>query len=305
MKISLIICTRNRAEQLRRCLASVERLTCRHTWELIIVDNGSSDGTAGVVREFASTVDFDVNLVHEPRPGLGRAHNAGVAIAGGEIIAFTDDDCYTEPDFLEQIVKVFEDPAISYMGGRILLYDATDARCSIRTDTHVTRIPPGSFIPTGLIQGANMAARRSVIDSLGGFDPMLGPGTAFNCEDVDFVARASAAGFAGGYFPGPVVYHHHGRKPGKTIDDLMQTYTFGGGAYYAKFLLHGSTRGLHARHWWWRAKSQSIRVTAMEIRGAVHYTCLRAWQWLHFGRESLRETPALTHRDGMSFNQKP
>lgn len=298
MKISLIICTRNRAEQLRRCLASVERLTCRHAWELIIVDNGSSDGTAALVRAFRDRVKVDLKLVNEPTPGLGRARNAGIAQATGDILAFTDDDCYPEPDFLEQIVKVFEDPAISYMGGRILLYEATDAPFAIRTDTNRTTIPPSSFIPAGLIQGANMAVRRSLIETIGGFDPMLGAGTAFACEDVEFVTRASTAGFEGGYFPGPVVYHHHGRKPGEAFQSRNRTYDYARGAYYAKFILKSQTRILAAKHWWWRTTWQCRGVFLRELLGAGHYCLVRLTDWgaLSHSLRPYRLTEALRRR---------
>ena len=275
IKISLIIATRNRCEQLRRCLDYVKRLQCKYDWELTIVNNGSSDDTERVVQEFSEQVDFDVKPIYEPRLGLGRSHNAGVANARGEIVAFTDDDCYPDPGFLDQVVRVFEYPEIGYMGGRILLYDSTDAPITIRTSKEVTVIPPGSFIPAGLIQGANMAARRTVIEAIGGFDPMLGPGTPFNCVDVDFVARASAAGFAGGYFPGPVVYHHHGRKQGRVIEDLLDGYAYGRGAYHAKFILNSATRNLYARHWWWRTTWQSRGAFLRELLGAGHYCLAR------------------------------
>uniref|UniRef100_UPI00286E8B15 glycosyltransferase family 2 protein n=1 Tax=Sandarakinorhabdus sp. TaxID=1916663 RepID=UPI00286E8B15 len=96
MTISLIICTRNRAGPLGRCLAAVAGIVHDGDWELVIVDNGSTDATAAVVADFAAQAGFRVVQVHQPVPGLSNARNAGVAAATGELILFTDDDCYVE-----------------------------------------------------------------------------------------------------------------------------------------------------------------------------------------------------------------
>jgi len=106
-------------------------------------------------------------VVREPKSGLGRARNAGIAKASGEILAFTDDDCYVSPDFLKQIVKVFQDERIGYMGGRVLLYDKTDTPQTIRTETQIRIIEPHSYVRPGELQGANMAARSSLISEIG------------------------------------------------------------------------------------------------------------------------------------------
>src|SRR5215469_9780922 len=120
MLISLIICTRNRIESLRNCLRYVRGLQSPGDWELVVVDNGSSDGTPALLKEYAATAPFPVLLVHEPTPGLGRARNAGLARATGSLLAFTDDDCYPSADFLKEIVRVFQDEATGFMGGRVL-----------------------------------------------------------------------------------------------------------------------------------------------------------------------------------------
>src|SRR5215469_8201036 len=98
MLISLVVCTRDRCSSLRTCLEYIRRLESPGEWELIVVDNGSNDGTAELVRDFAEGASFRVVLVYEPKRGLGRARNAGIARATGEIIAFTDDDCYVSRD---------------------------------------------------------------------------------------------------------------------------------------------------------------------------------------------------------------
>ena len=222
-----------------------------------MVDNGSTDGTAELLQGFAARVSFRVTVVNEPRKGLGSARNAGLAVATGEILAFTDDDCYVSPDYLKQIVEVFKDKRIGYMGGRVLLYDPSDAPQTIRTETDIHVIEPYSFIRAGELQGANMAVRKSVADAIGDFDREFGAGARFSAgEDMDFQARASANGATGIYHPGPLVWHHHGRKPGKEYEDLMNRYHYSCGAYYAKFVLNRKTRAIFLKNWYWSVRNR-------------------------------------------------
>ena len=94
MDISLILCTRDRAGALKGALDAVAALDFAGTWEVVLVDNGSSDTTKAVIEDFAKKVAFPVRYVHQPIKGLSNARNAGLAAARGAIIAFTDDDCY-------------------------------------------------------------------------------------------------------------------------------------------------------------------------------------------------------------------
>jgi glycosyltransferase involved in cell wall biosynthesis len=206
-------------------------------WELVLVDNGSTDETPRILAEFANTAPFPVVLVHEPRARLTNARNAGVTAARSDLVVFTDDDCYPSPDFLDQWARVFEDPQIGFGGGRILLHDPEDYAISIRTAADPMPISPHGFIEPGDVQGANMAYRRHVLFELGGFDPALGPGSLFNFEDLDMFSRAAAAGYAGGYFPGPTVSHHHRRRTPRDVAALKRSYAQGRGAYFASVLL--------------------------------------------------------------------
>src|SRR5215469_9920321 len=282
MLISLVICTRNRYSSLRNCLEYIQRLESPGEWELVVVDNGSTDGTADFLKGFVEKASFRVVLAYEPKSGLGRARNTGIAKATGEIIAFTDDDCYVSPDFLIRILEVFKDQRFGFMGGRILLYDETDAPITIRPQTDIRIIKPHSFIFTGELQGANMAARRSLLEEISGFDPDLGAGTPFACEDVDFQARASQSGATGIYHPGPLLWHHHGRKRGKDFIKLTKRYDYARGAYYAKFILKAPTRTLFLKNWYWLMANNFHRrkfaTIFREIAGAIRYTLSQVWK---------------------------
>jgi len=276
--LSIVLCTRNRADSLRRSLARYENIAADIGWELIVVDNGSADATSQVLQEFSTKTRIRVRLATEPRAGLSRARNAGWQCASGEIIAFTDDDCYPESGLVTQLWRNFSESEIGYLGGRVLLYDPADFPITIQARHTRLDIAPRSFIPAGLIQGANMAVRREVLRAVGGFDEHLGAGTRFPSEDVDFVSRVSAAGYPGAYDPRPVVFHHHRRRAPKEVNALMRSYDFGRGAYYMKCLLDPSRRFSALKSWYWsirgrlRHGSGMVRESTLhELRGASAY----------------------------------
>jgi glycosyltransferase involved in cell wall biosynthesis len=136
MQLSLVICTRNRAPQLAESLQSLTRLQCQLPWELVVVDNGSTDETRGVIKNHGK--DLLLKTVIEPQAGLGRARNQGWSVAQGDIVVFTDDDCYPADDFLSSVVRCFEeDPSLGFIGGRILLYDPEDYRITIYPENYL------------------------------------------------------------------------------------------------------------------------------------------------------------------------
>src|SRR5215469_14738424 len=172
--VSLVICTRNRAGQLRACLAAVGAIRCRQPWETVIVDNGSGDDTRVIAQSFLRDAAVDGCYVWEPRPGLSRARNAGLDASRGAIVAFTDDDCYPATDFLDRVWEVFADPRIGFMGGRILLHDPADYPLTVNESRETLRFTACSIVPCAVVQGANMAFRRAALVGIGGFDPALG-----------------------------------------------------------------------------------------------------------------------------------
>ena len=154
--VSLVVCTRNRCEQLVPCLETIQHIEFERPWELIVVNNGSDDATALIVQEFTKAASFTVHHVTEPKLGLGHARNAGVAAASGEILTFTDDDCYPAPDFLSRVWAAFRDPSLGYVTGRILLHDPSDLALAIQDYNVPVTFPGKSFIHPGGVQGANM-----------------------------------------------------------------------------------------------------------------------------------------------------
>lgn len=278
--VSVVLCTRNRCEYLRTALATYSRICTSVPWELVIVDNGSTDSTSFIIRQFMRDSTARVVFCNAHVPGLSRARNVGWQAAAGEIVAFTDDDCYPNSDYIDMIRDTFSDSRIDYAGGRILLFDPTDCAVSIQTLDERRSIPPGRFVPPGLIQGANMAARRSVIEALGGFDEILGAGTAFPSEDTDFIGRAAAAGFIGAYDPKLLVFHHHRRRTKHQVRSLLRGYRKGAGAYYTKCTIDPRLRKDALKNWYWNARGNLIRSlqspehvmsVLYELEGALGY----------------------------------
>ena len=284
--LAIAICTRNRADRLRQALCAIGCIDTPRPWELIVVDNGSSDDTQAVLARFAHDFPRPLKVVYEREPGLGRARNRAWQTSSSDVIAFTDDDCYPSPDFAQKVLECFEDSRLHFLGGRILLFDPTDFPITVQLKEERLEIPPRSFIPAGLIQGANFAVRRDVLEAVGGFDPHLGAGTPFPFEDVDVLSRASAAGYVGAYDPRPVVFHHHRRKRGREVDKLIESYDIGRGAYYFSAILDARRRYTYARRWirlsYRRVRLDGdVRTVLNELRGAAAYAshrlCERLW----------------------------
>ena len=250
--VSIIVPTRNRVSKLARCLEHVRAIRRDTPWELIVVDNGSSDETPQFLDDLARRSSLPMRAVTEPAAGGMRSRNAGAAAARGEILIFIDNDCYPQPDIVDQYVGIFRDQTIGFAGGRILPYVRTenerDGRTLALMESEVEiRYPAGQMVPSGIIQGGNMAVRRRALMAVGGFDVRMGPGTRFPAEDWEVATRIGVEGWAGGYFPGPVVSHDHPR----TLDEAksrLRSYHVGMGAVYVKLVANPRTRGIYLPH---------------------------------------------------------
>lgn len=274
MNISVVICTKNRSAALRRCLSSVFFVDFRGGWEIIVVDNGSNDGTQQVITEMRRFSPVPFFSVLELRSGNSAGRNAGVGVARGEVVFFTDDDCIVKQDVLAQMWRAFSgNPGLGYAGGRILRFDPQDYPISVMEQKETIGIAPGSMVYPGLVQGSNMAFRRKVLEDLGGFDPVFGAGASFAGEEIELATRASLRGWHGGYFPGPTVYHNHGRDRAAAMK-LERQYDFGIGACYGKFFLNAGTRWTCLLTWFRRSAKQLFRRPSglpWQLAGAISY----------------------------------
>jgi GT2 family glycosyltransferase len=223
--ISLVICTRDRPQELDRCLASLP-FQSRRPDEIVVVDNASrTDETRQLVRRHGAV------YVREDRPGLDIARNRGAEISNGDIVAYTDDDTVLHPSWLRRIGDAFDTKEIWAVTGLVLPKELeTEAQCLFEKVWSFNRGFRGRDFgslfysdtrergsPTWEIgAGANMAFRREVFDKVGGFDERLDAGAAGCSGDSEFWNRILHAGGVCRYEPSAVVYHFHRR----TLDGL-------------------------------------------------------------------------------------
>jgi GT2 family glycosyltransferase len=237
--LSLIVCTRNRVHALGPTFDSIVCASARirANVEFILVDNGSTDGTVAFAERWAADAPLPVTIVAEPARGLATARNAGIRAAAGDVLAFTDDDCRLDADYIAHVLESYaDDPEPAIRGGRIELGDPRDLPFTIKTDQTPARYTAQRH-PGGFIHGANMTMRRSVVDRIGLFDTRFGAGATFlSAEDTEYIYRAYLAGICVEYTPSIVVFHHHGRRARDEVALLNRRYAQGNGALYAKYI---------------------------------------------------------------------
>jgi glycosyltransferase involved in cell wall biosynthesis len=270
-KVSLVICTRNRCQFLGAHFQALQSVKSQHAWEIIFVNNHSTDETQSILAAFARQSATPVRIVQEPSLGLGNARNAGWKLASAPIVAFTDDDCYPQPDMIDAIVDAFANTKLGYIGGRVMLYDPKDLPVTIKESTKTEHFPAYGYVGPGAIHGANFAIRAHLLKKIGGFDPLMGSGTPYPCEDCDALLRASYAGANGQYCPQVVVSHHHRRQ---SVDDLLKietAYLAGRGAFFMKMLFRSSHPIQILYQWMRSAKHFGFKSWLKEIKFGLAY----------------------------------
>jgi len=198
-RISVIVCTRNGRERIGACLRAIERMADAN-FETIVVDDGSTDGTA----EFVAEQFPGVRLLRLEPGGLSRARNAGAAAASGEILAFTDDDCEPDTEWVTRLRKRFADGRFAAAGGPNLAPPAQS------TAQAIVSAAPGApshvmldDVEAEHLPGCNLAVTKAAFDAIGGFDPQFHTAG----DDVDFCWRLRDAGYRLGFVAGAFVWH--------------------------------------------------------------------------------------------------
>jgi len=265
--VTVIVCTRNRIARVLDCLESVRRAAeaTDAVVELVVIDNGSTDGTPAAVAAWAATRgDLAVRLLAESRPGASHARNTGIRSARGDLLIFTDDDCRLAADYIAVAVALARaDAAPTLRGGRVELGDAKDLPFTVKLDD-AREVFDGDANPGGFLLGCNMTLPRGAAALIGPFDPRFGPGAPFeSADDTEFLYRAHMAGVAVAYDPGLVVRHHHGRRDLSGLARLNHAYNIGNGALYAKYAF---SRPQLLRHFLW-----DVRDGVLELFGGATF----------------------------------
>ena len=245
--VTVAIPVRNGATVIAPQLAALAGQEYDHPWELLVIDNGSTDGTAEVVAGFASSLP-SLRVVREDRAGIGPARNRALSEARGDLLAICDADDVVQPGWLAAIVKGLEEH--DAVGG---FADMTLAnppqllawRGTLPADQLPLAIGAWPFAP-----GCNMAVRTEVARALGGWDETYVAGS----DDVDFSWRLVRAGYRLGFAPDAVV------------------------AYRVREGLRGMMR-----QFWHYGRTESLLYRRHREHGLPTYSIrqlLRFWRWL-------------------------
>ena len=195
---SVVICSYNGARTIAASLRSLRELHYEQ-FETIVIDDGSTDGTADIARQ------FDVQVISTPNRGLSSARNEGLKASTGEVVVYLDDDAHPDPHWLTYLAAMFRHTDHAAIGGPNLppLGDGLVAECVaaapggpihvLYTDTEAEHIP-----------GCNMAIRKSALEAIGGFDPQF----RVAGDDVDVCWRLQKRGWTLGFSPAAMVWHH-------------------------------------------------------------------------------------------------
>lgn len=212
--ISVLICTRNRAEALHVTLADlfVKGNVDEPRWEVLVVDNDSNDETKTVCEDFEKRYPRIFRRIVEQRRGLSHARNRGITHSHGNIIAWLDDDASVTPQYVASIRETFGTNDVDGVQGRILL-DCEGGRpdwlgTAPSQFLCLRDYGENCFEWNDNLAGVNMLMRASVFHELGGFSPQLGAGTAVGfAEDSEFTVRMRRAGKKMIYAPQIMVRH--------------------------------------------------------------------------------------------------
>jgi glycosyltransferase involved in cell wall biosynthesis len=218
MKITVILCTYNRCQSLAKALESAAALKLPEAdeWEILVVDNNSTDKTREVVESFCGQYPGRFRYLFEPRQGLSYARNAGIREALGDIVAFADDDVTVEPTWLQHLIAPLRSGAWAGSGGRILAQRTFASPRWLPLETRYALAPlalfdlgPEAGKLTESPFGNNMAFRKDMFEKYGGFRTELGRcgESLISGEDSEFGTRLLNAGERLRYEPSAIVYH--------------------------------------------------------------------------------------------------
>lgn len=218
---TVLICTHNRAPLLDEALVSLAATRSSFAWDLLVVDNCSTDDTRSVIGARAASFPVPLHYLFEPRLGKSYALNTGIAAAAGGIIVFGDDDQRFAPDWVgRSCAPLLADATIDYTGGPVLpLFEAPPprwldlARAEYRAPLGLFDYGLQPFIfeeRSRVAGGGNMAVRQALLAKIGGFREDLGRRgrSLLGQEQAEFFSRTRAAGVRGLFVPDMLVWHH-------------------------------------------------------------------------------------------------
>ncbi len=268
--VSIIICTCNRADDLRQTLEAIGRLAIPEGYQcdLTVVDNASTDGTAGLVKSL-TLGNMPLRYLWEPRRGKGNAYNAGIAAAAGDILLFTDDDVRPPQKWLEGMCGPIQRGEADAVAGGLTL--AAHLHHSWMQKEHFGWLASSECLPADAIislVGANMAFSRRVLEQVPRFDVELGPGAKGHADDTLYSYQLEKAGYQLAMALGTVAEHH------------LQASRLSRKSFAAQARKRGEFNAYLARHWSHSEPRRPYLVLARAWAALWARRLLHPWEWV-------------------------
>ncbi|MGQ0639844.1 MAG: glycosyltransferase [Gemmatimonadaceae bacterium] len=272
-RATVAVCTRDRPEDLERCLTAIRRLP-DDGQEILVIDSASkTDATARICETRG------VRCVREDVPGLDRARNRALREARTPIVAFTDDDAVPDPGWLRALCRNFADPRVLAVTGLTMPLELeTEAqewfeRASTLSRGFVRRTFDGTSHPALLVgsigAGANQAFRRDVAQLVSAFDEALDAGTPTKSGgDNDMYTRILAAGYSIVYDPRALSWHRH-RREWSELRGAMYGYGVGVYAHWTAQLLRREFTVPRVALGWLRSQLSSLARAILRRPGHI------------------------------------
>lgn len=228
--ISVIIPTFNRCEMLASALRSVDHQTFpSEQYEIIVVDNGSTDGTVQLVKHINHDNNKPIRYVYEARQGLHWARHAGAVVARGKILAYIDDDVVTDPNWLEELYKAYIFFDADCAGGKInIKWDRQPPKWVIPYEPCLGQLDYGSdsriLNSNEFINGGNFTILRRRLFEIGGFNPdqvndrLIGDGETGLCRKIHKL------GWKMVWVPKAIVSHIQFVDKNGTLEDIKRRF---------------------------------------------------------------------------------
>ncbi len=240
--ITIIICTRNRIDTLKECVYSILK-NKGNRYEILIVDQSTDNKTENFIKNLNSK---QIRYIKTDTVGLSKARNLAILNVRTKYLAFTDDDCIVEDDWIENILKEYDsDHKLFGVYGKVLPYgdkskEGYFCHCLIDSNKQASWDKP--VLPhNNLGHGNNMSFKTSLFKKVGLYNEKLGAGTWMKSgEDTDFIYRVLRKRFKVMYSPMPTVYHNSW----KTLDEaekLDYGYVRGFVTIFSKFSFKGDS----------------------------------------------------------------
>jgi GT2 family glycosyltransferase len=254
--VDVVICTRDRPEELRKCLTDLLAMPQEGQRHVVVDNASSSDETRRVVEAFP-----DVLYVREDRPGLDIARNTGIRACDRDLIAFIDDDAAPDRQWLRKLCRNFADPSVMAVGGLTMAMElATRAQVEFERMGGFSRGFKRMVYDQSNCDPLNMALRRGLVDIIGWFDEALDAGTkSLAGGDADYFRRIMQAGWRIAYDPEALNWHRH-RRTMAELEQQLFGYEVSALAIITKALFfERDIRAVGALVRWFRMRARQLR----------------------------------------------